>query len=217
MLRDGTKREVPAEDVVRGDVVLPSAGNLAPADRLILEARDFLVSQAALTGETFPVKKRPTLSPADAEPSDWNNVAFLGTSARSGTARLLVVTIGTATEFGAIAGRLAHREPETEVERGLKRFGMMLTRVMTVVVALVFGANRALGRPVIDGLPFSIALAVGLTPELLPAIVSITMAAGARRMATHGVIVRRTTAIENLDSAELLCTDKTGTLTPGVL
>lgn len=215
VLRGGQIKVIPAEALVTGDIVLLSAGNLIPADGVVIEARDFLVSQAALTGESFPVEKRPAPSPAAATLVDRTNAVFLGTSVRSGTARMLVVTAGSGTAYGAIAERMGQRDPETDFERGLRRFGAMLMRVMMVIVTLVLTANLLLDRPVIDSLLFAVALAVGLTPELLPAIVSVTMAAGARRMAKAGVLVRRSAAIENLGTADILCTDKTGTLTSG--
>ncbi|MDP3264674.1 MAG: magnesium-translocating P-type ATPase [Tabrizicola sp.] len=215
VLRGGQPAVIAADAVVPGDIVLLSAGNLIPADGMIIEARDFLVSQAALTGESFPVEKLATPSPVAATLVDRTNVVFLGTSVRSGTARMLVVTAGSATAYGAIAERMGQRDPETDFERGLRRFGAMLMRVMMVIVTLVLTANLLLDRPVIDSLLFAVALAVGLTPELLPAIVSVTMATGARRMAKAGVLVRRSAAIENLGTADILCTDKTGTLTSG--
>lgn len=213
--RGGQVRVIPADQVVPGDVVLLSAGDLIPADGVVIEARDFLVSQAALTGESFPVEKRPDPTPEAAALPDRTNAAFLGTSVRSGTARMLVIETGPATAFGAIARRMAARDPETDFERGIRRFGILLTRVMMIIVTLVLSVNLVLERPLIDSLLFSVALAVGLTPELLPAIVSVTMSAGARRMAKAGVIVRRTAAIENLGTVDVLCTDKTGTLTSG--
>ena len=215
VLRGGRTEVIPAEAVVPGDIVLLSAGNLIPADGVVIEARDFLVSQAALTGESFPIEKRPAASPAEAPLADRTNAVFLGTSVRSGTARMLVVSTGSSTAYGAIAERMGHRDPETDFERGLRRFGTLLMRVMVVIVTLVLTANLLMDRPVIDSLLFAVALAVGLTPELLPAIVSVTMAAGARRMAKEGVLVRRSAAIENLGTADILCTDKTGTLTSG--
>jgi P-type Mg2+ transporter len=142
-------------------------------------------------------------------------MVWLGASVRSGTARVLVTATGRKTAFGAIAARIAAREPETEFTRGVRRFGYLLMRVMVLVVLFVLSANLMLDRPIIDSLLFAAALAVGLSPELLPAIVSVTLSAGARRMAADGVIVRRLEAIENLGSMTVLCTDKTGTLTEG--
>jgi len=216
VLRGGAERRVPAASVVVGDIVLLSAGNLVPADAVVLEARDFMVAEAALTGESMPVEKRTGVC-ASAPLARRDNAVFLGTSVRSGTASVLVTATGRTTEFGAVAERIAQREPETEFARGVRRFGELLLRVMIVMVLFVLLANQWLGRPMIDSLLFAVALAVGLSPELLPAIVSVTVARGARAMARRGVIVRRLEAIENLGSIDVLCTDKTGTLTLGTV
>jgi Mg2+-importing ATPase len=215
VLRDGTETLVPAEHVVPGDIVLLAAGNLIPADGVVLAAQDFLVSEAAMTGESFPVEKRPGAVPADAPLAKRSNCVFLGASVRSGTARVLAVRTGRRTEYGAIAASLAAAQPETAFMRGVRDFGAMLVRVMTVVVLFVLTANLLLERPPIDSLLFAVALAVGLSPELLPAIVAVTLAAGARAMSRRGVIVRRLEAIEDLGAIDVLCTDKTGTLTEG--
>jgi Mg2+-importing ATPase len=217
VVRDGRPRLVPAEDVVPGDVVLLSAGSLIPADGVVLDARDFFVNQAVLTGETFPVEKKSGPVAARAGLSERVNCVFMGTSARSGTARALIVHTGAGTAFGRIAQRLTLRPPETEFERGIRRFGNLLTQIMTVLVLAVFAANVILDKPVIDSLLFAIALAVGIAPELLPAIISINLSKGAQAMARRGVIVQRLNAIENLGSMDILCTDKTGTLTEGVV
>ncbi len=217
VLRDGQPRVVEARYIVPGDVIQLSAGNLVPADGTVLEARDFLVSQAALTGESFPVEKSATPTPADAPLPKRGNAVFLGTSARSGTAKVLVVRTGAGTELSAIAKVIGRGVAETDFERGIRRFGYLLTRIMVVIVLFVFTINLLLHRPLINSLLFAVALAVGLTPELLPAIVSVTLSAGARRMAARGVIVRRLDAIENLGGIDILCTDKTGTLTQGVV
>ena len=216
-LRDGLPTSIDFGSVVPGDVILLSAGNLVPADGIVLEARDFLVSQSALTGESFPVEKTPGPTPPDATLQQRINAVFLGTSVRSGCAKMLVVRTGKATEIGHIAGHLVHSAGETDFERGMRRFGYLLTRIMTIIVLFVLTVNLLFQRPLIDSLLFAVALAVGLTPELLPAIVSVTLSAGARQMAKRGVIVRRLEAIENLGSADILCTDKTGTLTKGVV
>jgi Mg2+-importing ATPase len=216
-LRDGQPTPIDTKSIVPGDVVLLSAGNLVPADGIVVEARDFLVSQSALTGESFPVEKTPGPTLPDASLQQRVNAVFLGTSVRSGSAKVLVVRTGKMTEIGRIAGGLVHPAGETDFERGVRRFGYLLTRIMMIVVIFVFTVNLLLDRPLIDSLLFAVALAVGLTPELLPAIVSVTLSAGARQMAKRGVIVRRLEAIENLGSADILCTDKTGTLTKGVV
>jgi Mg2+-importing ATPase len=213
--RDGAPAEIPAEALVPGDVLLLAAGNLVPADGLVLEARDFLVSEAALTGESLPVEKQPGVVPADAPPAARSNAVFAGSSVRSGTARVLVAATGEATAFGALAARLAETQPETDFARGVRGFGAMLLRVMVVMVLFVVAVNQALGRPLPDSVLFAVALAVGLSPELLPAVVSVTLSAGARALARRGVLVRRLPAIEDLGGMQVLCTDKTGTLTEG--
>jgi len=217
VVRDGVEGTVRADVLVPGDVLVLSAGNLIPADGRILEARDFLVSEASMTGESFPVEKQPGVVPADTPLAQRTNVVFLGASVRSGTARVLVTETGRRTAFGAIAARLRAREPETNFARGLRQFGYLLIRAMVVIVLSVLTVNLLLHRPLVESLLFSVALAVGLSPELLPAIVSVTLAAGARAMSKQGVIVRRLDAIENLGSMSVLCTDKTGTLTEGTI
>jgi Mg2+-importing ATPase len=216
-LRDGQPQAIPAEQVVPGDVVLLSAGSLVPADGVLLEARDFYVNQAVLTGETFPVDKQPGQVAAGASLPERANCVFMGTNVRSGSAKVLIVQTGSTTAFGQIAGRLTLRPPETEFERGIRRFGYLLSEVMLVLVFVVFAVNVYFHEPVIDSLLFSVALAVGLTPQLLPAIISINLSKGSQTMATHGVIVRRLESIENFGSMDVLCTDKTGTLTEGVV
>ena len=217
VLRDSRVDTVPAEEVVPGDVVLLSAGSLVPADGVVLEATDFFVSEGVLTGESFPVEKQPGTVATNAVLRDRVNCVFLGTNARSGTARCLIVTTGLHTEFGAIAHRLTLRPPETDFDRGLRRFGQLLTSAMLVMVFLVFIAHVLNGRPPIETLLFAVALAVGLSPELLPAILTVNLARGAQMMVHHGVLVRHLTAIENLGSMDVLCTDKTGTLTQGLV
>ncbi|PBB24117.1 magnesium-translocating P-type ATPase [Mesorhizobium sp. WSM4308] len=217
VLRDGAECSVAADDIVPGDVIRLSAGNLIPVDGIILEARDFNVSEAVLTGETFPAVKTPGRSAPDAALTLRTNAVFTGTSVRSGTATVLAAATGPRTEFASIAAALERQIPETGFARGIRLFGYLMTEIMLAIVILVFFANLMLHRPLIESLLFSLALAVGLTPELLPAIISVTLARGARAMAVNGVIVRRLDAIENLGSMDLLCTDKTGTLTEGVI
>jgi Mg2+-importing ATPase len=217
VLHDGQPRVVLSQDVVPGDVVLLSAGSLIPADGVVLEANDLFVNQAVLTGEVFPVEKRPGKVEANASLIERVNCVFMGTSVRSGTARVLIVQTAKTTMFGQISERLKLRPPETDFERGVRHFGYLLTRIMFVMVVVVLAVNIVRAKPTLDSLLFALALAVGLTPELLPAIISITLAQGAQRMAKRGVIVRRLNAIENFGSMDVLCTDKTGTLTEGVV
>jgi Mg2+-importing ATPase len=217
VLRGGQPASVSTDETVPGDVVLLSAGSLIPADGVILEATDFFVSEAVLTGESFPVQKKPGVVERSAALVERTNCVFLGTNVRSGTARCLVVATGPATEFGAIAHRLTLRPPETEFDRGIRQFGHLLTTAMLIIVLLVFVIHMFGGRPPVETLLFAVALAVGLSPELLPAILSVNLARGAQMMARAGVLVRRLNAIENLGSMDVLCTDKTGTLTEGVV
>jgi P-type Mg2+ transporter len=215
--RDGVDAVIDATAVVPGDVLNLSAGNLIAADGVVLAANDFLVSESALTGESFPVEKRPGTTPAAAPLSARTNCVFQGTSVRSGTASVLVVKTGRNTIVGTLAHTLNTAPPETDFARGVRHFGYLLLRVMLVIVVFVLAVNFWLGRPTLDSVLFAVALAVGLSPELLPAIVSVTLSHGARAMAKRGVLVRRLEAIENLGSMNVFCTDKTGTLTAGVI
>lgn len=217
VLRDGQPKNLSSSRVVRGDIVLLNAGSLIPADGVVLEAKDFFINQAVLTGETFPVEKKPGLVAGNTSLAERSNCVFMGTSVSSGTARVLIAQTGQATVFGQIAGKLALRPPMTEFERGIQRFGYLLMHIMLVMVVAVLAINIFMDRPAVASLLFALALAVGLAPELLPAIVSITLSHGAKRMARLGVIVRRLNSIENLGSMDVLCTDKTGTLTAGVV
>lgn len=217
VLRDGAETAVPHEAIVPGDVVLLTAGATIPADCLLLESADLFVDEAALTGESFPVDKDPGPLPADTPLAKRSNSVFMGTHVISGTARVLVVLTGRVTEFGAVSNRLQLAAPETEFEHGVRRFGYLLMELTLLLVIAIFAFNVFLHRPVIDSFLFSLALAVGLTPQLLPAIISINLAHGAKRMAERHVIVKRLASIENFGSMDVLCSDKTGTLTEGVV
>ncbi|OYD90850.1 magnesium-translocating P-type ATPase [Nostoc sp. 'Peltigera membranacea cyanobiont' 210A] len=215
VLRDGQSQEIPNEEVVRGDIVLLSAGKNIPGDCLVLESKDLSVDEAALTGETYPVDKLSGVLPAETGLSQRTNSLYLGTNVISGTAKAVVVHTGKETEFGKVSERLKLRPSETEFERGLSKFGYFLMEVTLILVVLIFVANVYLHRPVLESFLFSLALAVGLTPQLLPAIVSVNLARGAKKMAKKQVIVKRLPAIENFGSMNVFCTDKTGTLTEG--
>ncbi len=217
ILRGGKPVTLSSDQVVPGDVVILSAGSLIPADGIVLDTNDFFVNQAVLTGETFPVEKKQDVVPVNSSLSNRTNTVFMGTSASSGSARVLIVQTGKVTVFGQVAEKLSLKSPETEFERGIRHFGNLLTQVMLVIVVIVLAVNVFLAKPVLDSLLFALALAVGLTPELLPAIISITLSYGAQQMAKRGVIVRRLAAIENFGSMDILCTDKTGTLTEGIV
>ncbi|HEX2877270.1 MAG TPA: cation-transporting P-type ATPase, partial [Polyangiaceae bacterium] len=197
-LRDGQVRRIAVEDLVPGDVLLLSAGSLLPADGVLLEATDLHVNEAVLTGESFPVLKQLQPCAPGAPLATRANCVFMGTNVRSGTARALVVSTAKATQVGRIAARLNVRPPATEFDRGMARFGYLLTVAMVVMVLVVFAVHIGRGRPAIETLLFAIALAVGLSPELLPAVLSVNLANGAKRMASQGVLVRHLNAIENL-------------------
>jgi Mg2+-importing ATPase len=217
VLRDGQEVETAVEDVVPGDVVALRAGNIVPADCFLLESKDLFVDEAALTGETYPVEKSAAVLPAETSLARRSNSLFMGTHVVSGTALAAVVATGLCTEFGKIARRLRLRPPETEFEHGIRRLGYLLTEVTLVLVLAIFAINVGFQRPILDSLLFSLALAVGLTPQLLPAIISVNLSHGARRMAAKRVIVKRLASIENFGSMDILCSDKTGTLTEGTV
>jgi Mg2+-importing ATPase len=213
VLRDGAETTVPRREVVPGDVVVLAAGDLVPADATLLEEEDLHVQEAALTGESLPVEKE--VHPED--PKNAEGRVFLGTSVVSGSARALVTATGPATQFGDIAARLSAKPPETEFDRGTRVFGLFILRTVVFLVFFVLLVNLALHRPALDSLLFAVALAVGLTPEFLPMITAVTLARGAVRMARKKVIVKHLAAIQNFGSVDVLCSDKTGTLTTGLL
>jgi Mg2+-importing ATPase len=214
--RDGAWVEIPRRDLVPGDVVRLGAGDLVPADARLLEAKDLHVQEAALTGESLPVEKEATeLAPASRSPADTAKLVFLGTSVVSGNATALVVATGRATAFGGIADRLVARPPETEFERGTRQFGFLIMKTVFFLVLFVFLVNAALRHDPFESLLFALALAVGLTPEFLPMIMTVTLGQGALRMAREKVIVKNLSAIQNFGSIDVLCSDKTGTLTSG--
>ncbi len=215
VLRDGNEVKLALADVVPGDLVLLAAGATIPGDCLLLESHDLFVDEAALTGETYPVEKSGGMLAADTALSGRINVLFMGTHVVSGSARAVVVHTGAATEFGKVSERLRLQPPETEFEHGIRHFGYFLMEVTLLLIIVIFAFNVYLARPVLDSFLFSLALAVGLTPQLLPAIISINLAQGAKQMAKHKVIVKRLAAIENFGSMNVLCSDKTGTLTEG--
>ncbi len=212
--RDGAKREIKFTDVVPGDILYFSAGDMIPADSRILTAKDFFVNQSALTGESFPVEKSPDpIKEAGTSLTDWVNLVFTGSSVVSGTATAVVGRTGGYTEYGKIAKTLAARGEETEMERGLRHFGYLIMQITFILVIFVFFVNALFRRGVLESLLFSVALAVGLTPELLPMIISVNLSKGALAMSKRGVLVKRLSAIQDFGSMDILCTDKTGTLT----
>lgn len=214
--RSGRFREIPLEEVVPGDVLGLSAGTLIAADALLLSSKDLSVVESALTGESLPAEKRvETPEPGQNDLAQAHNAVFMGTSVLSGTGQALVVHTGPRSEFGKVAQKLQKAKPTTEFERGIHAFGLLIMRTVTVLVAFVFLSCLYLHRSALESLLFAVALAVGLTPEFLPMIISVTLAAGAARLAKEKVIVKRLSALENLGSVDILCSDKTGTLTLG--
>ena len=214
LVRDGKTLEIPVTDVVPGDLALLSAGDMIPADGLVLEACDLFVKQALLTGESYPVEKHPGALTAEAtDLQDAVNAVFMGTTVISGSARMLVIKTGADTAIGAIADSITRKPPPTSFEIGTQRFGLLIMRLTVLLVLFVLFVNALLGKPWLESFLFAVALAVGLTPELLPMVVSVTLSRGAMHMAKKRVIVKHLSAIQNLGSMNILCTDKTGTLT----
>ena len=213
VLRDGAKREVKISEIVPGDIVYLSAGDIVPADARVIAAKDLFVNQSALTGESFPVEKTPTPAKIEASTNVWGNCLFMGTSIVSGTATAVVLKTGSLTEYGKIAKRLVQKQPETEFERGVRGFSFLILQVTFFLVMFVFFINALFRRGVLESLLFAVALSVGMTPELLPMILSINLSKGALAMSKNGVIVKHLPSIENFGSMDILCTDKTGTLT----
>ncbi len=216
VLRDGEWIEIPRRDVVPGDLVRLGAGDRVPADGRLLEARDLHVQQAALTGESLPTEKRAgEMSAPPRTLPEASNLVFLGTSVVSGTGVMLVVATGAATSFGDIAARLGARPPETEFERGIRQFAALIMRTVVFLVLFVIVVGLAVHHRPFEAVLFAVALAVGLIPEFLPMITTVTLAQGAVQMARRKVIVKHLSAIEDFGSIDVLCSDKTGTLTTG--
>jgi len=216
VIRDGKEQELPVADLVPGDVIRLNAGDLVPADCRLLKLNDLQVRESALTGESLPVEKSASdLAAGKHGVGDASNSVFLGTAVQTGIGTAVVVCTGKSTAFGEIAKRLAMRPPETEFDRGIRRFGLMITWITMLLVLFVLLVNIVLHRPLLESFLFSVALAVGMTPEMMPMIITVTLAQGARRMTKKKVLVKQLAAIEDFGSIDILCSDKTGTLTEG--
>ena len=216
VLRDREWIETPRREVVPGDMVRLSAGDLVPADAQLVTSRDLHLQEAALTGESMPVEKAVLGAQQSSDPQEPDtDRVFLGTSVVSGSGTALVIATGIHTAFGEIAERLAARPPQTEFDRGAREFGVLIMRTVFFLVLFILLVNLSLGRNAFESLLFAVALAVGLTPEFLPMITTVTLSMGAVRMARKHVIVKHLDAIENFGSIDVLCSDKTGTLTGG--
>jgi Mg2+-importing ATPase len=214
--RDGSWQDIPRKTLVPGDLIRLAAGDLIPADAQLVEAHDLYVQQASLTGESAPTEKSAT-SDSASRSADAPNMVFLGTSVVSGTAIAVVTATGSRSAFGFITARITAHPPETAFDRGLRQFGYLITQVVFLLVLFVLTVSIILHRNPLDSLLFAVALAVGLTPEFLPMITSVTLSRGALAMARRHVVVKHLPAIENLGSIDILCSDKTGTLTSGMM
>ncbi|MGZ5780255.1 MAG: magnesium-translocating P-type ATPase, partial [Burkholderiaceae bacterium] len=215
VMRDGVLREIDAHDIVPGDIVSLHAGQLIPADGRVLNSRDFFVKQAALTGEPYPVEKTAAGIPASDALHEATNALFMGSSVVSGSATMLVCATGTHTQIGHVAQAVIARRGETAFECGIREFGGLILRITAALVLFVVVVNLLAHQPLLESFLFALALAVGLTPELLPMIVTVTLTRGALRLSKQHVIVKRLSAIHDLGAIDVLCTDKTGTLTEG--
>jgi P-type Mg2+ transporter len=214
VLRDGKEVDVPLEDIVPGDIVILAAGSLIPADLRVLSAKDFFVSQSALTGESMPVEKSAESNqPPGRAPFEFSNACFMGSNVLSGSARAVVLSTGTRTHFGAIAQKLIARREATSFDQGVRDFTWLMIRFMVVMVSATFLIVGLTKGNWVEALLFALSVAVGLTPEMLPMIITVCLSKGALQMSRHKVIVKHLHAIQNLGAMDVLCTDKTGTLT----
>lgn len=214
VIRDGVSSSVPVEQLVPGDIVELSAGTLIPADGCLIVCKDIYVNQALLTGESFPVEKKAVdLLKSTQDITEASNAVFMGTSVISGNGKMMVVNTGKSTRLGGLSEALSRRHPPTTFEQGVERFGILIMRIAITMVLFVVLVNIVFHRPMLESFLFALALAVGLTPELLPMIMTITLSRGAIFMAKNSVIIKHLSAMHNLGSMDVLCTDKTGTLT----
>lgn len=213
VVRQGVKQEIHASNVCMGDIIFLNSGDLVPADARVMEADDFFVNQSALTGESFPQEKFPGIHKNGGADKKNDNIVFFGSSVVSGTAIAVVFQTGQATTFGHIAKSILQKEDKSEFELGIAKFGFFIMKIILAITLFILFANALIHRDILESFIFAVAIAVGVTPELLPVIMSITMARGSQRMARAGVIVKKLSAIPNFGSMDILCTDKTGTLT----
>ncbi len=217
VLRDGKQLSLPIDGLVPGDVVTLIAGDLVPADARLLDSRTLFVNESLLTGEPYPADKQASDTPPPATATGSSNAVYAGTSVISGTATILICRTGRQTALGDLATSLAEKPPATAFAVGIRRFGLLITRFTGVMVLFVLVVNIAFARPLLESLMFAVALAVGLTPELLPMIVTVTLARAAISLAKRKVIVKRLSAVHDLGAMDMLCTDKTGTLTEAAI
>jgi Mg2+-importing ATPase len=217
VIRDGQPKDISADEVVTGDILTFAAGDVVPADCLLIESKMLHANESKLTGESMPAEKRPGVLPQSTAMAQRSNVLYAGTNIISGQAKAVAVLTGEQTVFGGISAGMQEAPPETAFEVGIKKFGYFLMKVTLIICIIIFIVNIVLGKHLIDSLLFGLALAVGMAPELLPAIMTIAMSHGAKRMAQQKVIVKKLSSIQNLGEVNLFCSDKTGTLTEGIL
>lgn len=216
VLREGQKIDIKSTNIVVGDILILNAGDLIPADCRLIDTNDFYINQAAITGESYPVKKTENkIDKKNSDISELDNMIFSGSSVTTGTAKAVVVATGTSTQFGLIAKQLAGREVDNSFTLGIKSFSYFILRIVIVFVVFIFMVNAFLRHDLLESIAFAVAVAIGLAPEFLPIIMTVTMSKGAILMAKRGVIVKKLAAIPAFGSMNILCTDKTGTLTEG--
>ena len=213
VIRNGKKVEIKSTEICTGDILFLSSGDLIPADAKVIEADDFFVNQSVLTGESFPKEKAPIIIEANSENNEFENVLFSGSSVISGNGLAVVFAVGKQTEFGRIAEKLLKKEVKSDFELGVINFGYLIMKLVLALVVFIFLFNSIINKNILDSFIFAVAIAVGVTPELLPMIMSVTMSRGSLRMSKRGVIVKKLDSIPNFGSMDILCTDKTGTLT----
>ncbi len=215
VLRDGEEKSIPVKEVVCGDIVLLSAGDLIPADGRLIESNNLLVDESMLTGETFPVEKEDAILDEDMELSQRRNSLWMGTHVISGSGKILIVNTARDSEFGKITKSLLKKESTTNFEVGVRSFGMLILRITVFMIGAIFLFNILLEKDMYQSFMFALALTVGLTPQMLPAIISVNLSSGAKKMADKKVIVKKLPSIENFGSMNILCSGKTGTITKG--
>lgn len=215
VFRDHQEIEIPIEKVVPGDIVFLKAGSLVPGDCLVIETKDLVVNEAPLTGESFSIEKFPCTLAAATPLSKRNNTLYMGTYIASGFGKALVIHTGKNTLLHQFSAKISSEKPLTAFQKGIQEFSYLLMKLTALFAGLIFAANYCLGRPFLQSFLFTLALSIGLTPQLLPAIITINLAHGARRMAKQNVIVKKLIAIEDIGNIDILCADKTGTLTKG--
>ena len=215
VLRDGKFEEIDNAMLTVGDIIKVKTGDMIPADCLIIEANSLSMDESSLTGETFPVEKKNQKVSADTVLSNRKNSLWMGTHVISGSGRAVIVNLAKDSEFGKITASLGEKDSATDFEKGIKSFGNLILHVTTFLIGLIFVFNIFLNKPFLESFMFALALSVGLTPQMLPAIISVNLSQGAKRMSEQGVIVKKLNAIENFGSMTVMCSDKTGTITQG--